>query len=640
MQADPIQRAVDEDLVRVLYAQDLLAFFTHWFSIAVLTSMYWAEMSALRFFNAWLVFYAAANCLGLALWLWHRHWPAALSPRAWINLHALRGALLYSAPGLSIWFAFHSTQAELPLLHTVLIVTLAAGVFMSNGFDTLNFSVAIPLLLLPAIVLHFSAHSFERIVVGIVVLFFFSAINLYAISYRKLFRSVVQARVDQQRLAESLAVQKHVAVEAGLAKTRFFAAASHDLRQPLHAIGLLAASLGDMAAPSAERARAAENIVRNVEALNQLFNQVLDLSRIESGVTQVMRVDFRLAELFERIGGLYRPQAAAKGLALRIAPTSMVLYDDPVLLERVLGNLVANAVRYTDEGSIWVGLRRAGRADGGYVEVRDSGIGIPPGEHERIFEEFYRGASAERDARPGHGLGLPTVRRLVGLLGGELQLRSAPGRGSTFRFPVRAGDPGRVVTGLAALTPTGVPPGMATAAGRRVLCVDDEPAIREGIASLLGHWGCVVKSVANEDDACDAIAEGFAPDAVLCDYQLGNGRAGRASNTAFERVRGALARHGAERAVLLVITGDMASPELKALAGEGVPILHKPVNPARLLRTLQTAWRDAADTRDAAASKPAAVPLPPPGAPSASPPPATLKQPSPLTASSRPRASR
>ncbi|MGV2292900.1 hybrid sensor histidine kinase/response regulator [Trinickia sp. YCB016] len=638
MQADPIQRAIDEDLVRVLYAQDLLAFFTHWFSIAVLTSIYWAEMSALRFFNAWFIFYSMANCLGLALWLWHRHWPAALAPRVWINLHALRGALLYSAPGLSIWFAFHSTQVELPLLHTVMIVTLAAGVFMSNGFDMLNFSVAIPLLLLPAIVLHFSAHSFERIVVGTVVLFFFSAINLYAVSYRKLFRSVVQARVDQQRLAESLAVQKHVAVEAGLAKTRFFAAASHDLRQPLHAIGLLAASLGDMAAPSAERARAADNIVRNVEALNQLFNQVLDLSRIESGVTQVMRVDFRLAELFERIGGLYRPQAAAKGLALRIAPTSMVLYDDPALLERVLGNLVANAVRYTDEGSIWVGLRRAGRADGGYIEVRDSGIGIPPGEHERIFEEFYRGESAERDARPGHGLGLPTVRRLIGLLGGELQLRSAPGLGSTFRFPVRAGDPGRVVTGLAELTPASAPQAMAT--GRRVLCVDDEPAIRDGLASLLGHWGCIVKSVANEEDACDAIAEGFAPDAVLCDYQLGNGRGGRAGNAAIERVRGALVRHGAERAVLLLITGDMASPELKALAEEGVAILHKPVNPARLLRTLLTAWRaaadDKADTKDAAVSEAAAAPLPSPSQQ----PPETLRQPAPLTASSRPRASR
>ncbi|TKC92414.1 hybrid sensor histidine kinase/response regulator [Trinickia terrae] len=624
MRVDPIQRAIDEDLVRVLYAQDPLAFFTHWFSIAVLTSIYWAEMSALRFFNAWLVFYGTANCLGLALWLWHRQWPTAMAPRAWINLHALRGALLYSAPGLSIWFAFHSTQAELPLLHTVMILMLAAGVFMSNGFDTLNFTVAIPLLLLPAVVLHFSSHSFERIVVGVVLLFFFSAINLYSISYRKLFRNVVQARVDQQHLAESLAVQKHVAIEAGLAKTRFFAAASHDLRQPLHAIGLLAASLADTAAPSAERARAAENIVRNVDALNELFNQVLDLSRIESGVTQVMRADFRLAELFERVGGLYRPQAAAKGLALRIAPTSMVVHDDPVLLERVLGNLVANAVRYTDEGSIWVGLRQAGRADGGYIEVRDSGIGIPLEEHERVFEEFYRGASAERDARPGHGLGLPTVRRLVRLLGGELQMRSAPGRGSTFRFPVRAGDPERIVAGLGALMPAGA--AVAPVAGRRILCIDDEPAIRDGVASLLGHWGCVVCSVADENAACAAIADGFAPDAVLCDYQLGAGRAGGA---ALDRVRGELARHGAQRAVLLLITGDMASPELKALAAQGVPILHKPVNPARLLRTLQAAWRDADDAANSAPAAPAA------DAPQA------LRQPAPpFKASSQPRASR
>jgi signal transduction histidine kinase/CheY-like chemotaxis protein len=583
MRADPIQRAIDEDLVRVLYAQDPIAFFTHWFSIAMLLALYWADMPYPQRFAACFIFYALANCAGLVLWMGHRRWPDALQPRAWIYLHAVRNSLLYAAPGLAIWFAFQSPHTNLPLLHTVLIVTLAAGVFMSNGFDVVNFSTSIAFLLLPAIVLHFGVHTFDRTILAIVLAFFFCAINVYALSYRKLFQRVVQARVDQQTLAESLAVQKLVAEEASLAKTRFFAAASHDLRQPLHAIGLLAASLNDPAATHAQHAKTADHIVNNVEALNQLFNQVLDLARLESGVTQVIKLHFRLSELFDRVGNQYWPQAAAKGLALRIAPTSAVVHGDPILLERILSNLLSNAVRYTESGAIWMGFRRSGRRAGGYIEVRDSGIGIPPEEQERIFEEFYQVANPQRDARQGHGLGLPTVKRLVELLGGELHLRSVPGRGSAFRFAVDAGDPSRIVAGLNE-TASGGP----AAHGRSVLCIDDEPAILEGLSSLLGRWGCVVRGVHDEGQALRAIDEGLMPDAVLCDYQLANHRTGA---QALAAVRDALLRRGREQVVTLLITGDMASAELQALASQGIPVLHKPVTAARLRRTLEMLWQ-------------------------------------------------
>ncbi|MEW9583677.1 hybrid sensor histidine kinase/response regulator [Paraburkholderia sp. DGU8] len=585
MRADPIQRAIDEDLVRVLYAQDPIAFFSHWFSIAVLVAIYWPKIPSPPLFIACFSFYAAANCGSLGLWIFNRRYANLLAPRGWIYLHALRGVLLYSAPGLAVWFAFQSPQTDLPLLHTVMLVTLAAGVFMSNGFDLLNFSTAIPFLLFPSIVLHFGSHTFDRTILAIVLAFFFCAINVYAMSYRKLFRQVVQARVDQLYLAQSLAAQKQVAEEASLAKTRFFAAASHDLRQPLHAIGLLAASLDDPTATPAQHAKTAEHIVHNVEALNQLFNQVLDLARLESGVTQVMRLHFRLSELFERVGSQYRPQAAAKGLALRIAPTAMVVYDDPVLLERVLSNLLSNAVRYTEQGAIWLGVRRAGRASCGYVEVRDSGIGIPAEEHDRIFEEFYQVANPQRDARQGHGLGLPTVKRLVGMLGGELQLRSAPGRGSVFRFPVQAGDSGGIVASLNE-TVAGGP----SARGRRVLCIDDQASILEGLASLLGRWGCIVLGARDEAEAIAALENGFVPDAVLCDYQLANHRTGP---QALAAVRGVLAKAGHDNVVTLLITGDMASAELAALALQGIPVLHKPVTPARLRRTLEMLWQQA-----------------------------------------------
>jgi CheY-like chemotaxis protein len=229
--------------------------------------------------------------------------------------------------------------------------------------------------------------------------------------------------------------------------------------------------------------------------------------------------------------------------------------------------------------------------------VRDSGIGIPADEHERIFEEFYQVANPQRDARQGHGLGLPTVKRLVEMLGGELQLRSAPGRGSVFRFPVQAGDAGGIVASLNEAVAGG-----PSAEGRRELCIDDDPSILEGLASLLGRWGCSVQCGRDEAEALAALAGGFMPDAVLCDYQLAHHRTGAQALTA---VRGVLARAGHDNVVTLLITGDMASAELAALALQGIPVLHKPVTPARLRRTLEMLWQQAELDKGRAGTSPA-----------------------------------
>ena len=587
MQIDPMRQEIEKDLARVLYAQDPVAFFTHWFSITALSAVYFGYLPQQGLFTAWTIFYSIANCAGIALWAWNRYWPRVLGPREWINLHALRSMVLYSAPGMSIWFAFHSEQADLPILHTVLLVTLAAGVFMSSGFDLFNFSSAIPLLLMPAIVLNFSSPTRDRVLMGLVLVVFFIAINVYAARYRTLFRRVVEARVDQQRLAESIAIQQRVTEEASRARTRFFAAASHDLRQPLHAIGLLAESLKDTLALPVQRSETADSIIANVEALNGLFNQVLDLARLESGVTQVIPLHFRLSEIFTRIDNQYRPLAAAKGLALRIAPTEAVAFTDPVLLERVLGNLISNAVRYTDRGAIWMGFRRGGGAAHGRIEVRDSGIGIAPEEHELVFEEFYQAASSQGAgmAHQGHGLGLPTVRRLVTLLGGDVTLRSAPGRGTTVGVPMKCGDANLITARLCDPASAG-----ASAVGRRILCIDDDPAILAALERLLARWGCVVRSVRDERAAVRAVEDDFVPDALLCDYQLGNHRTGA---QAVRAVRQALWERGDGDIVTLMITGDMASSELTTLAAQGIPVLHKPVTPARLRRTLDALWQQA-----------------------------------------------
>jgi CheY-like chemotaxis protein len=183
-----------------------------------------------------------------------------------------------------------------------------------------------------------------------------------------------------------------------------------------------------------------------------------------------------------------------------------------------------------------------------------------------------------------------------------LRLRSAPGRGSVVRFPVRVGDPGGILTSLSGTVVTG-----PSAQGRHVLCIDDDPSILEGLTRLLGRWGCIVRGARDETLALQALSEGFVPDAVLCDFQLANHRTGAQALTA---VREALRRSGHEGAVMLLITGDMASGELATLAAQGIPVLHKPVTPARLRRTLEILWQQA--ERDGAAGNlaTASCPLP------------------------------
>ena len=244
MRDDSIQYAIDER-VRTLFAQDPIAFLTHWFAIAVLVAICRTEAPDSRLFVAWIIFYGILNCAHITMWIWHGCRPDVFSPRGWIILHAVCGLLLYGAPALSIWFVLDGQHAGFPLLHMVLLVMLAVGILMSVGFDILNFSTSLPLLL-PVVVLYFSGRTLDRNVVALVLVFVFVTISVYSLNYRKLFRRVMLAQVDQQDLAQSLDLQKHVAEEASLARTHFFAAASRDLRQPLRAIGLLARSLKDM----------------------------------------------------------------------------------------------------------------------------------------------------------------------------------------------------------------------------------------------------------------------------------------------------------------------------------------------------------------------------------------------------------
>ncbi len=361
------------------------------------------------------------------------------------------------------------------------------------------------------------------------------------------------------------------------AKTRFLAAASHDLRQPMHALALTVGELREIArAP--ELAALARRIDRSVDALEDLLDALLDISKLDAGAIAPEKQAFPLRPLLERLADEMASAAEAKGLRFRVVPTSLWTESDPTLLGRILLNLAANAVRYTREGGIVVGCRRRGAE--AEIVVADSGIGIAENDRARIFQEFYQAGNPERDRAKGLGLGLAIVERVARLLGHAITVRSQLGRGSAFgmRVPI-------VAPQTASQAPSAAPQPGAELAGVRVLVVDDEPDVRAALSGLLSRWGC---SVAVAGNGAEALASGGAPpDLVLCDLRLGEAESGF---DVLDRLR---ARWGA-RLQAVVVTADAAPERIQEARTRGYPLLHKPVRPAKLRALVEQLLRERA----------------------------------------------
>ena len=384
----------------------------------------------------------------------------------------------------------------------------------------------------------------------------------------------IAMRYENLELLEELRRQKEELDRANVAQTRFLAAASHDLRQPMQAIALLVDGMRERVR-NPENQRIADSISTSVEAMSTLLNEILDISKLDAGVVKPRPSVFDAGALLERLRGAFAEPAARKGLRFRVRPCGAVLEADEVLLYRIVSNLVQNALRYTDSGGVLVGCRP--RAGGIAIEVWDTGIGIPADQHEEIFREFHQLANPHRDRTLGFGLGLSIVRRSARVMGLPLALRSRVGRGSVFSIVVPRGDPAQV----GANEPTAAP---VAALDCSVLVVEDDREIGSALILLLESWGCrvvVARSGVEVDDALERLAG--VPDAVVADYRLPGSETGL---QVIERVR---ERHPAAAAI--VMTGDVEQGTLRAAEAAGHPVLHKPLRPARLRSLLAAALR-------------------------------------------------
>jgi signal transduction histidine kinase/CheY-like chemotaxis protein len=359
--------------------------------------------------------------------------------------------------------------------------------------------------------------------------------------------------------------------EANRAKSRFLAAASHDLRQPLHALNLLVAQLGDDASP-AERRRAVRRIEGAVGSINGLFDGLLDFSRLDAGVVNANVSAIALQPVLDRLDAAFLADAEARGLALRIRQSDAWVRSDPILLERILGNLVGNALRYTRAGGVLVACRTRGERV--RIEVRDTGIGIPPDKHDAIFAEFYQIAPGGHLSGGGLGLGLAIVARLCALLGHDVALASTPGRGSCFAVTLPRAAAARERTAESVAT------GREDAlAGRRVLVLDNDEGVLDSTVGLLANWGCEAIAARSLPEAIERLAD-TPPDLMIADVHLDDGEDGVAA------IAGLRARFSRDFPAV-VITGDVAQSTRDRVAAAGLLVLDKPVAPLRL-RTLLT----------------------------------------------------
>ena len=360
--------------------------------------------------------------------------------------------------------------------------------------------------------------------------------------------------------------------EANRAKSRFIAAASHDLRQPLHALGLFVARLQGRV-KAAERSRIVEQIDASVAAMNELFNDLLDMSKFDAGVLAPNISEFPIAQLLEKTESTFSATARKKGLSLRIVRNSAWVRSDFILLERILLNLVSNAVSYTARGKVVVGCRLRGRHL--RIDVCDSGPGIPEDEHINIFREFYQLGGPQRERQGGMGLGLAIVDRLCRLLKHEIDFASALGKGSRFSVLV----PSVAARALIVEPKASVHPTLDSIGGKLVVVIDDDPLVLDSTGGLLRSWGCHVLTVGSARVALVGLAEcNQSPDLIISDYQLSDGQTGI---EAIEELRKSLNLP----IPAFLISGDTAPELMREVRTSGYHLLHKPVRP-RALRAM------------------------------------------------------
>ena len=576
---------VQLDSLKLLLQSSASPLLGQWLVAAALVWFCWRPGATGHWLLVWLAGLGLCTAATFRLTLPYRRRPPDLQHLArfkrlnrGVAAIAIAGGLIWAVGVALMWFGATEQMISVVAISLVGLTYLATHSLQLKlpayfGFTTpLWCSVLVQVLLLRSEFWPWKA---------LFVVMYWAGSGAFAVISHRRYATLLQQRWLLSRQASELQRLTQRAEQALSAKSRLLAAASHDLYQPVHALALLVGAL-HRRPPERESVRLLDHLENTVQAMAAQFGSLLDLSRLESGGVRPELRAFDLWPLLERIAADEALLAGRKGLRLRLraatrqAEGPLVLQTDPVLLERILRNLTANAVRYTERGGVLVCVRNT--ITGLVIQVADSGIGIEAARQASIFEEFVQGHGEGPGRRAGLGLGLTIVRQLVDLLGLQLRLRSRPGLGTVFRLrlplPLPLGRDGGPLASGDGLEPT---------PGALVLVVADDAATRAGLTSLLASWGLEVVAAANAADLWPKLlAFPDVPDLIIMDLRMDDEADGPA---VIDRLR----EEYNQQIPALLVSADLSPLRLKQALAKGLVLLDKPPSPRSLEQAVAAA---------------------------------------------------
>lgn len=471
-----------------------------------------------------------------------------------------------------MFYSLYNTEFLL-LVSTIFAGMVAVSAASGGVYLPAFLSFSMPLVMPLSIAHLFSSSDSLRLTGGLLMMFL--AVNYFLASRgNRQNEALLRARFHNQELMARLSEEKAIAERAVVAKSRFLAAASHDLRQPLHAMGLFLAALRRRES-NPDQLAIIDDMSQSADALNGLFSSLLDVSRLDAEVIDCEPDNHSLDAMFKRVRATFIQQASAKGVELSTEASSCVVYADAILLERVLRNLVSNAVQYTESGNVHLECENNAAGEC-VITLVDTGIGIPNAEKEEVFSEYYQLNNPERDRSKGLGLGLSIVKRLTALMDIPMSMQSERGSGTRFTLLVPAGELSKVEPEV--IIETLLDP--SDNEGRVVLVVDDEQAVLHSMRTTLEDSGCKVLVAESARDALKTIAlSNTTPDLIFSDYRLRHGETGVDCVAA---VRESID----DEVPAVIITGDTSPERLREIVASDLHVLHKPVAPTELQRLL------------------------------------------------------
>ncbi len=505
----------------------------------------------------------------------YRRSPESRTSRQWINGQTRCGGLA----GICWGVANTAMLAHLPVSLQLFVLTVASVVAAAATFE--SFLLVLPprafniASISPIAAWLWTVGDSLHYMLALMLLLFLPVTILLGNRKSRIFIEAQRLRLRNESLVTELSRQHELLEAASKAKSRFLAAASHDLRQPLAAL-MIFLDLLESERLSVKGKDILDHAQQSTASLRNLLDALLDISKFDAGV---IKPDFRtilIRDLFDELGNEFMPLAERKGISLRFVPSGAAVRSDPNLLSQILRNLIANAIRYTKSGRVLVGCRhRAGMLA---IEVHDTGIGIPENQLPKIFDEFYQVGNAERDRQQGLGLGLSIVDRAARLLGHSVTVRSRLGKGSSFGLIVPL-----ATNGFEEQRPMGRNGEAGDFTGQLVAFIENEGAIRAGMQSLLQAWGwkvLVADSVASMLEQIDRQDEEV--DMLISDFGL------RGDQNGIDAIAAIWQRIGS-RTPALLFTGDISRETYAAAKEAGIPILHKPAKPEALRAAISAA---------------------------------------------------